>query len=607
MRLPLALAGLFCAAVCAAEPTSIPHLRAEHPRLIAPADAWQRLATRRTAEPALAAYHDALIEAARKELNAKPVTYVKIGRRLLFVSREALQRVLLLAYAWRTTGEEAFARRAETEMLAAAAFADWNPSHFLDVGEMTAALALGYDWLQPALSPEARASIREAILKKGLQPGLAVIKSGKGFPKVENNWNQVCLGGLALGALVIAEDEPATAAAILEGARANIQHGLKPYAPDGVYPEGPSYWAYGTSYQVLLNASLESALGTDWDLAKSPGLMASAGAYLQTTGPSGRRYNFSDGGERGEFEAAVFWFAQKLADPGLLTFERRYLATPKLTAAAIRGNRFAPLAALWWPRAGTESAGPTLPLRWTGQGLNPLAIARGSWTDPDTFYLALKGGAAELNHAHMDAGSFVYEALGVRWAIDLGMQDYESLESKGVDLWNKTQDSQRWRVFRLNNTAHNTLTIGGQPHRVDGHATLRGFAGDGPAVVDLTPVFAGQAGRVERRFDLLAGGGVKVSDDLTGVAAGTEVRWQMATRAAITINGAVATLEQNCRHLRVTLHAPVGVSWQVKAADPAPNAYDAANPGVSFLYCNVPAPKEGAIALQVELSPVAKP
>ena len=56
MRLPLALAGLFCAAVCAAEPTSIPHLRAEHPRLIAPADAWQRLATRRTAEPALAAY-----------------------------------------------------------------------------------------------------------------------------------------------------------------------------------------------------------------------------------------------------------------------------------------------------------------------------------------------------------------------------------------------------------------------------------------------------------------------------------------------------------------------------------------------------------------------
>lgn len=59
----------------------------------------------------------------------------------------------------------------------------------------------------------------------------------------------------------------------------------------------------------------------------------------------------------------------------------------------------------------------------------------------------------------MDAGSFVYEKNGVRWAMDLGMQNYFSLESKGVDLWNQSQEGQRWDVFRLNNMAHNTLTI----------------------------------------------------------------------------------------------------------------------------------------------------
>jgi hypothetical protein len=603
MRLPLVLVGLLCATLGWAQPAPLEGLRAEHPRLIAPADAWQRLAERRATDPSLAAYHDALIVAARKELNAKPVTYVKIGKRLLFVSREALHRVLLLAYAWRTTGDDAFARRAETEMLAAAAFADWNPSHFLDVGEMTAALALGYDWLQPALTPDARTKIREAILKKGLQPGLAVISGGKGFAIVENNWNQVCLGGLALGALAIAEDEPAVAAAILKGVRQNIKHGLKPYAPDGVYPEGPSYWAYGTSYQVLLNASLESAIGTDWGIGQSPGLMASAGAYLQATGPTGRRYNFSDGGERGEFEAAVFWFAQKLADPGLLTFERRYLASPKLMADAIRGNRFAPLAALWWPRAGSESAAPTLPLRWSGQGLNPLVIARGSWADRRAFYLAAKGGSAAVNHAHMDAGSFVYEANGVRWAIDLGMQEYESLESKGIDLWNRAQNSQRWTVFRLNNTAHNTLTIGGQPHRVAGHATVRGFEGEQPAVVDLSAVFAGQAKQVERRFQLLPGGGVAIADQLTGVAAGTAVRWQMATRATVQVDGAVATLEQDGQRVTATLRGPTGAAWQVQAADPAPHAYDAANPGVRFLYFTSPASADGSLRLDVALQP----
>jgi hypothetical protein len=590
-----------------AEATMIPGLSPIHPRLIAtPAD-WARLAERRAAEPDLAAYHDALLAAARQNLTLAPVTYVKTGRRLLHVSREALQRVLLLAYAWRTTGDERFARRAESEMLAVAAFADWNPSHFLDVGEMTAALALGYDWLHEVLTPAACAAIRQAIVDKGLKPGLEVIGTGKGWPKVENNWNQVCFGGLSLGALAVADEEPVIAAAILAAARADIHHGLKPYAPDGVYPEGPSYWAYGTSYQVMLNAALESALGTDWDLSASAGFLASAGAYLQTTGPSGRRFNFSDGGERAEFEPAVFWFAQKLHDPGLLLFERRLLANAKFVSAAVRSNRLAPLAALWWPHAESATITPTLPLRWTGQGDNPLAVARSSWTDPRAFYLALKGGAAELNHAHMDAGSFVYEARGVRWAIDPGMQDYESLESKGIDLWNKSQASQRWTIFRLNNTSHNTLTIGGQAHRVGGHATLRGFEGDAPAVVDLTPVFAGQAAHVERSFRLLPAEGVAIADALTGLPAGTEVRWQMATRAEVSVDGATATLKQDGRRLTATLRAPAGASWQVRSADPAPNTYDAPNPGVRFLFVAVPAPASGALELQVELIPLLSP
>ena len=37
--------------------------------------------------------------------------------------------------------------RLEEEMLAAAGFSDWNPGSFLDVAEMTTALAIGYDWL----------------------------------------------------------------------------------------------------------------------------------------------------------------------------------------------------------------------------------------------------------------------------------------------------------------------------------------------------------------------------------------------------------------------------------------------------------------------------
>jgi hypothetical protein len=199
----------------------------------------------------------------------------------------------------------------------------------------------------------------------------------------------------------------------------------------------------------------------------------------------------------------------------------------------------------------------------------------------------------------------VYEANGVRWAIDLGMQEYESLESKGIDLWNKAQSSQRWTVFRLNNTSHNTLTIGGQPHRVDGHATLRGFAGDSLAVVDLSPVFAGQARQVHRSFRLLPGGGVAIGDSLAGLRAGTEVRWQIGTRAEVFLDGRTARLRQDGQSLIATLRAPAGAVWQVRSADPAPNSYDAPNPSVRFLTFSVAAPAEGALELQVELTPAS--
>ncbi len=62
---------------------------------------------------------------------------------------------------------------------------------------------------------------------------------------------------------------------------------------------------------------------------------------------------------------------------------------------------------------------------------------RTSWTDPDAMYLAAKGGRADLNHGHMDAGSFVFEADGVRWAIDLGGVNYNAYEQRGIRLFDR--------------------------------------------------------------------------------------------------------------------------------------------------------------------------
>jgi hypothetical protein len=72
----------------------------------------------------------------------------------------------------------------------------------------------------------------------------------------------------------------------------------------------------------------------------------------------------------------------------------------------------------------------------------------------------------------MDIGSFVMEAGGVRWASDPGMQSYESLESKGMSIFGRTQDAQRWTIYRMNNHSHNVLTINDQLQEVSGYAKI---------------------------------------------------------------------------------------------------------------------------------------
>jgi hypothetical protein len=613
-------------------------LRKEHPRLLFTAQDWTAFDKRvryRAADPQFDALMSQLEKNARAILDAPPLERVMTGRRLLHVSREALRRVLTLAVVCRATGDDVFFRRAEKEMLAVAAFGDWNPAHFLDAAEMTAALAIGYDWFHEKLSTGSRAVIRRAMIEKGLREGIDPKLKRNSWHRSENNWNQVCLGGLALGALAIAEDEPELARAMLAAARAGIVHGLKPYAPDGVYPEGPGYWSYGTSYQVLMIAALESALGDDWNLCASPGFLASADAQLQLCGPSGFMYNFSDCGNGRLFDPALFWFAKKRNNPAL--------ATPPHPTG--ENARFLPLIALWWPeddlapehpmldlplawkpsrlRMLTEHSAPSvpdLPLAWKGAGANPVAVFRSSWTDLNALYLACKAGAANISHGHMDAGSFIFEADGVRWAFDLGMQNYESLESKGMQIFGRAQDAQRWTIFRLNNFSHNTLTIGGQPHRVDGRAEFLRFWHDeditdstgksSGAEIDLSPVFAGQAGRVRRTFEFLPQARmVRVMDTVEGSAPGAEIRWAMVTRAKIQLSednsGSHALLTQYGKQLRVWTDNVNGEKrvFEVIPAEPSvKNDYDASNPDMRILIVRARASADGKATIAVQLA-----
>ena len=359
-------------------------------------------------------------------LTQPPLVFKKEGKRLLAVSREALTRVFYLSYSFRRTGNMKYVQRAEQELNALCDFESWNPSHFLDVGEMCMAVAIGYDWLYDQLSESTKQKVRKAIVEKAFQPSYN--KKEAWFLDAHSNWNSVCNAGLVFGALAIFDEEREASIAIIERSVQSNLLPLKTFAPDGNYPEGPGYWNYGTSFQVLLSAALESALGSDKDLSKAPGFMQSAYYMLFAQGPSGIYYNYYDCGNAVAPSPVMFWFAHKLKDPSLIYNEMALIQKGRYTKKGADEDRILPVALIFARHMNLSN--PPVPVKkvYSGHGITPVAMVRTNWQNNQGKYLGIKGGSAADGHAHMDQGSFVYDEGGLRWAMDFGMQSYITLE-----------------------------------------------------------------------------------------------------------------------------------------------------------------------------------
>jgi hypothetical protein len=533
--------------------------------------------------------------------NIPPLERIKIGRRLLDKSRESLRRVFYLSYAWRMTHNEKYLKRAEKELLAVSAFSDWNPTHFLDVAEMTMAVSIGYDWLYADLLPASRAIIKEAILKKGLEPSMDPRYNG--WLKARHNWNQVCNAGIAYGAMAIYEDEPELARTIINRAIETIVLPMKEYGPDGAYPEGYGYWGYGTSFNVMFLSALEKALTTDFGLAAKKGFLQTAGFMMNMSGPSHNAFNFFDSGVEEDLQPAMFWFADKLKEPSLLWVERNHVKDTD--AKKYLRNRLLPAMLIWSKDIAISKIPPPVSNMWVGAGRNPVAMMRSSWADT-AIYIGFKGGSPSLNHGHMDVGSFVMDADGVRWAMDFGMQNYESLESKGVDLWNMKQNSQRWQVFRYNNFAHNTLTVNNELQKVEGIAPITAFS-KSPlfmnAVVDMKEVYKGLLSKADRGIAIVDKAYVVVRDEIEAGSADATIRWTMATSASATImDDHTIAFTKNGKKLLLIVQEPASVVMKTWPTDPV-HDYDASNAGTVLVGFETRVPAGGKTAVTVLLVP----
>ena len=357
---------------------------------------------------------------------------------------------------------------------------------------------------------------------------------------------------------------------------------------------------------------LEHAEKTDHGLLKLPGFIATAEYPDLVTGPSNMPFNYADCGAGGRGSScATWWFAKRLNRPDLLDYSedaafRRYCSQRSKVSANSSGDRLFAFSLLWNVTSNSKAEKMT-PLNWSSDGPIPITIQRTSWNNDEAVFVGLKAGAGTGPHGHMDAGSFVYDALGVRWAHDLGMEGYNGIEKRGMNLWSPEQKSDRWKIYRLSSFSHNSLTIDNELHKASGFAKVIDFKDNGKAskvTIDLSPVFP-QAKQVTRTGEMKADGIYTLTDTLTGLKPGACVRWQMMTKAtpSETRTGSII-LSNGKKQLKLSaLHASTA-QWQVKDASKPVNEWDSPNKGCKLIICEQTAPSNSNLTFTILFEPL---
>jgi hypothetical protein len=530
-------------------------LRAAHPRLILLDSDLDRLKALIRDNPlAHRTYLD--LERESERLVTTPVSEYKfVGPRLRAQTRRVLDRVSTLALMYRLTARDPLLRRAVAELRAAANFRDWNPAIFVDTAEMAHAFALGYDWLYNSLSPGERVWIRDAIAGKALDPVIPIYQREGGWPHDHFNANMICNAGVGLAALAIAGDklnEPDPAitgqsigpasigsssissssindkcAVVLRNVFESLPRGLTTYGVEGSWPEGMAYWESATRSVCAFFSALQTALGNDYGLSASHGVDRAGRFRIHITGPSGKVFNFADSGDDIGGSPEMFWMAKRFSMPPYAWSEQKALD---------RSTHPDAYDLAWFdPNARSpQQQVPAWPLDAIFRGVD-IACFRSAWDDPNALYLAVKGGDNKAPHAHLDLGSFVLDAGGVRWANDLGGDD-----------------------SRARTESHNTLLIDDQNQdlRAEARITRQEFAMDFSWVqIDLSRANPGKLKQWSRRFALAQRQAVLIEDSVRSDQP-VDVIWGMMTDADTMVSGQTATLRKNGWILAAEIRSP---------------------------------------------------
>jgi hypothetical protein len=446
----------------------------------------------------------------------------------------------------------------------------------------------------------------------------------------QGNWNCVCNSGLTMGALAILNDDTTGLAAQILGisvdnAKNNCALAV---STDGTWSETANYWYFGTTGHAEMASSLITATGSDYGLLSANPNFNLTGLFHMYAMGATSLFNYGDHGPNKFSTTAnsMLFYATQYNIPKLSLFQRD------------QNDATEPWSMIWYDPTVTGAFWDGMPLdHFFDDGLDQWASMRSSWTDINALYVAIKGGKNQGHQTHndLDCGDFVLDAMGTRWAGELGSGDYNSPGYFSNDL----QTSQRWLYYRKMTEGQNTIVVNKSNQNVLAAPVVRhdttGEAQGSSTVVTLpssstafftadltsayfdvyvdvlspleaTNVIISFRTSFKRGIRLINGRKqVLIQDDINAQG---PIEWRMHTNATVNVDssGTSATLQLDGQTMKLSILSPssgaiITTTAAVRyASDPAPPIPDQENKDVTVVVISLSA---GTYSLQVLFDP----
>ncbi|MBQ8014571.1 MAG: DUF4962 domain-containing protein, partial [Clostridia bacterium] len=350
---------------------------------------------------------------------------------ILPISREVINRTVILGYAYQTTGDEKYADRAWKELEKVCGYKDWCPSHFLATAEMALAVSIGYDWFFDYLSEEQKSTLSSAAWNYAIEPAL---NSNHWFTWSKNNWNSICYSGIGIACMTFAYENPEKAAEFLAMCYRNMPIAFENFTPDGVYAEGPGYCQSGMNSIVYFIATSRNFFGSDFGMSSIAGFRELGYFPVYITTPTGM-FNFGDNKAEKCFSPVLHWYAAEYSAPLLSAYQmtdapEKFVADTSENTERNGSGKENALSSLWYNRDFAASSvdlsdEPLCGYLKSDVGQS-LVLMRSDYLDENASFAGIKGGYNFINHGDLDIGTFVFDAMGERWAEELGPGSYDA-------------------------------------------------------------------------------------------------------------------------------------------------------------------------------------